>query len=250
MKQISLFSSVFAWTKADLAIKYERSLLGIAWYLVNPLATFLILYFAFRETFGTEVQFYAVYIILGIIIFNFFQNAVVESAQTVYENRFTIKAIHIDLEGLILVPLAKAFVGHVFEIALFIFIMIVSGLNPIYALWYPIVLLLLGIFSAGFVYLFSVIGVYVADLSNIILFALRLLWFVTPIFYLLPSKSFIALVNRMNPFFYFLEFSRQLIIFNNFEMGLFVISAAMALTTFGIGKYLFTIKSNVLTESI
>src|SRR5690606_2679577 len=116
---------------------------------------------------------------------------------------------------------------------------IMSDLNPVNLIFYLPALALFTLFTTGFVYTFSVVGIYVSDLSNILLFSLRLLWLATPIFYSLPSKSFLALINTFNPFFYFLEFSRRLLIHQSFETGIFLILAIISISSFCCGKFIY-----------
>ena len=58
--------------KRDLVTRYKRSVLGVAWTMLNPLGTMLILTFVFSNFFKSAVPHYPVYILSGLLVWNFF----------------------------------------------------------------------------------------------------------------------------------------------------------------------------------
>jgi len=57
--------------RRDIVARYKRSALGVAWTMLNPLGTMLIMTFVFSNLFKS-VQSYPVYILSGLIAWNFF----------------------------------------------------------------------------------------------------------------------------------------------------------------------------------
>src|SRR5580700_11371911 len=60
--------------RTDFKIRYQNSLLGYVWSLLRPLLIFLILYVVFTKFLkvGQNVPHYPVYLLLGILLWNFF----------------------------------------------------------------------------------------------------------------------------------------------------------------------------------
>jgi len=58
--------------KMEFKLRNEGSYLGLFWYFLNPLFTFILLNFIFSAKFGQDIAFYSLYLLLGIIMFNFF----------------------------------------------------------------------------------------------------------------------------------------------------------------------------------
>src|SRR2546426_11689704 len=56
----------------NIKIRYKRSILGILWTLLNPLATMLVLAGVFSELFRSSTKYYAVYALSGLVFWNFF----------------------------------------------------------------------------------------------------------------------------------------------------------------------------------
>src|SRR5690606_4338062 len=62
---------LFQLIRRDLVARYKRSILGVAWTMLNPLGTMLIMTFVFSNLFKS-VESYPVYILSGLIVWNFF----------------------------------------------------------------------------------------------------------------------------------------------------------------------------------
>ncbi|MCX6760298.1 MAG: ABC transporter permease, partial [Candidatus Nealsonbacteria bacterium] len=85
IRHILALSFVFA--KVKFKLKNEGSYLGIFWYLLSPILTFLILFFIFSDRLGNDIYLYPIYLLLGIIIFNFFQYTTLEAARNIHEDK-------------------------------------------------------------------------------------------------------------------------------------------------------------------
>ena len=60
--------------KTDFKLRYQASILGYIWSLLRPLLLFLILYIVFAKILkvGDNIPHYPVYLLLGIVLWNFF----------------------------------------------------------------------------------------------------------------------------------------------------------------------------------
>lgn len=61
----------------DFKTKYKRSALGMLWSFLNPLLTMFVQYFVFSAIFKNDVPNFAVYLIIGTVMFNIFRRPVV-----------------------------------------------------------------------------------------------------------------------------------------------------------------------------
>ncbi len=199
--------------KADFKLRNEGSYLGVFWYLLNPALMFILLFLIFSQRLGSDIPQYHLYLLFGIIMFNFFQSATAESTRVIENNRSIIKSINFPKETLIGGIVLKNLFSHLFEILLFVIILIFSGISAVNFLYYLIILFFLVLFIFGISMIFSAITVYFIDFDNIWIFASRLLWFITPIFYSIEGQNRLFYLNLFNPMFYFITMARELIIY-------------------------------------
>jgi len=202
--------------KADFKLRNEGSYLGIFWYLLSPLLMFTLLFFIFQSRLGTGIEYYALYLFLGIIMFNFFQSTSLEATKSLmHENVWLIKSINFPRESLIGAIVLRNLFSHLFEFGLFVVLFLFFNIPIINLLFYLIVLIFLVMFILGVSLILSSFTVYFADLDNIWTFFTRILWLGTPIFYTIGSQNGLLAVNLFNPLYYFITFSRDLIIYSS-----------------------------------
>ncbi|HQN30938.1 MAG TPA: ABC transporter permease [Methanothrix soehngenii] len=58
-------------TISDLKVKYQSSVLGFAWSLLNPLLMMLVLYLVFSNVFNANQDNFALYLLIGIVSWRF-----------------------------------------------------------------------------------------------------------------------------------------------------------------------------------
>ena len=81
----------------DFKVKYKRSVLGILWSLLNPILTMAVMAVVFSHMFRFQVEGvnYIVYLMTGIIMFNYFSQASRDAMTSVVENFTLINKVYI-----------------------------------------------------------------------------------------------------------------------------------------------------------
>ncbi len=211
IKQV--FGLSFQLAKAGFKLRNEGSYLGILWYLLNPLLLFLLLLLVFSDRLGNNIPNYPIYLLLGIIIFNFFQNSTAESAKIITRDYGgIIKSINFPRESLIGSLVLKNLFSHLFEIILLIVFILIFKSSLAGLVFYPIILLFFCMFIFGACLILSSLTVYLVDLENIWFFGSRLIWLGTPIFYVIGGQTRLFYINLLNPLYYFITIAREIII--------------------------------------
>ena len=199
--------------KVDFKLKNEGSFVGIFWYLLNPVIMFFSMYAIFSGRLGNKIAYYPVYLILGIVMFNFFRNVTTESSNVIRNNGGIIKSINFPKESLVFGIILKNLFSHVFEILLIITVMIISGISVLNILYYFIVLIFFIIFIFGFSLILSSLSVYFIDISNVWNYGVGILLLATPVFYAIDGQTRLLYLNLFNPVYYFITITRELIIY-------------------------------------
>src|ERR1700689_5128138 len=83
--------------RTDFKIRYQGSVLGYAWSLLRPLLLFVILYVVFVKflKMGSGVPHYPVYLLLGIVIWNFFLEMTMQILGSIVSRGDLIRKIRI-----------------------------------------------------------------------------------------------------------------------------------------------------------
>lgn len=238
--------------KAEFKLRNEGSYLGIFWYLLNPLLTFLLLLLVFADRLGNDIPQYPLYLLLGVIMFNFFQSSTIDSMVSVIkEYRWVVKSINFPKESLVAAILLKNLFSHCFEILFFIIFLLIFKSPLACILYYLPVLAVFCLFIFGISLLLASLTVYFVDLENIWAFAVRLVWLGTPIFYSIAGQAKLYYVNLFNPMYYFITVARDLVIYAKMPDALMILGTVFyTLLSLSSGLLVFNALKNKFAEKI
>lgn len=203
-----------SWRLAVVGFKLrnEGSYLGNVWYVLNPALLFLILFYIFFDRLGGAIASYPAYLLLGILLYNFFLRTTNDAVSVISDSGF-IKSIHFQREALVCSVVIKNLFSHLFEAVVFFVFLFFLGV-PVYGiLLYVLVLGFMAIFTYGVSLFLSAVAVYVVDIGNIWQFFTTLLWFATPIFYSIDGQSRLFILNLFNPPYYFITAARDIVVY-------------------------------------
>ncbi|VVB82678.1 ABC-2 type transporter [uncultured archaeon] len=246
-----MFRLSLALAKAKFKLRNEGSYFGIIWYLLNPMFFFLLLFFIFNDRIGGGIEKYPLFLLIGVILFSFFQSCTIESTRTISENRGIIRSIKFKQESLILANILNYLFSHIFEILIFTVFLIIFRINLIGLLFYPIILIFFCLFIYGISLALSAIIVYFPDLGDIWNFLTKLLWFATPIFYEIGGQTRLFFLNLFNPLYYFLTLTRDILIYNKIpELWIIIGATEYTLISLVIGIIIFKKLKKKFAEKI
>ena len=196
----------------DFKVKYKASVLGILWSFLNPLLMTFVYMFVFSTIFRSSIEHFVVYLMSGIILFNYFSEATNLGMQSIVGNAGLITKVYIPKY---IFPISKVLSSSINLAISLIPLLIMMALTGVAfrksLLLIPLVLLFIVIFCAGVSLMLSACLVYFRDTQFIWGIMLTIWNFMTPIFYpesIIPAR-FITLYH-MNPLYQFMYFFRTI----------------------------------------
>ena len=154
-------------TKSELKTEIINSYLGWIWMILEPLCFMLIYTFIAVVVFKSSVQYFPIFVFIGLAIWNFFNKMVNVSVKLVASNRDIVTKVYVPKFVLLLtkmgVNLFKMFVSFIIIIIFMIFYKVPISLNILWSI--PIILTSI-IFTFGVCSIVMHLGVFVEDLSN------------------------------------------------------------------------------------
>lgn len=239
----------FSLAKAGFKLRNEGSYLGILWYLLDPLIMFLI-FFSVRGLVGKGIENYPLYLLLGLIMFNFFRKTTSYAVKAITINSGLIKSLNVNQTVFVVAIVLQSSFSHFFEVILFVIFAFIFKIQVLNILFYALIFIFFLLFVLGVSFIIATIGVYVGDFGRIWTLLTRLIWFVTPIFY--SSKLELPFnINPLNPLYYFITVAREIMIYNRFpELWLIFGMIFFSIISILYGIYTFNKHRNKFAEKI
>jgi ABC-2 type transport system permease protein len=187
---------------------YFGTVLGYVWSLIRPLLFFAVLLFVFTQIFriGSDVPNYPVLLLLGIVLYSFFQESTQTAVQSVVAQEAVVRKTQFPR---LVIPLAVVLTGwfnftlNLSVVAVFI---LAWGVDPSWTwLLFPLALLALFVFTTAMAMLLSALYVRFRDVAIIWAVLSTVFFYGTPILYpieIVPEqyRNFI-LLNPLAPIF-------------------------------------------------
>ncbi|MEA4912905.1 MAG: ABC transporter permease [Oscillospiraceae bacterium] len=223
----------------DLKVKYSRSVLGLAWSMLNPILMMLILYAVFSRIMRFDIANFPLYIMTGQTIFSFFNAATTSCTFAIVESAPLIQKVYVPRYIFPLERVLFEFVNLLFSmIALFIMVLI-FGVPLSFTMLLAIVplVMLLG-FTIGFGMLLSSVCVFFHDLKYLYSVLITAWMYLTPIIYPLEylGDGFIHTVVMINPLTWYVTYFRYVVMYNTLptlEINLFCAGWAVVFLVLG-----------------
>ena len=220
----------WALATTDFRLRFFGSALGYLWQLMRPLMLFGVLYAVFSQLgFGGEVKYYAIGMLLGIVLFTFMSEATNQSLRSLSNREALVRKIEFPR---LAVPMASVLTA-LFNLGLnlvpvFIFLLAAGGRPRWTWLELPFLMGALALFVLGLSMLLSVLYVRFRDVEPIWDVLMQATFYASPIFYtatLVRDKAGEEVLRGMmcNPFGAIIQQTRHAIIDPSHE------SAAMAM---------------------
>ena len=203
--------------KKEIRGKYKGSVLGVLWSFINPLLQVLVYAIVFPFIMRSSPDHFIVYLVIGIIPWNFFITCMNQGMITVRMNAGIIKKVYFPREILPLSVTLSGLVNFFISCIVIILFCIFGGVGPLswHVILVPIFAFIQFLFTSGLVFAFSAINIYIKDTEYIIQFFINLFFYATPILYeatLLPER--IRWILYLNPLTHLIETYRDLFMYH------------------------------------
>ena len=231
----------------DIKTRYKRSLLGVAWTMVNPLLTMLVMTIVFSQLFAFSLPRYPVYLLTGVLLWNFFSETTVSAIRNLIWSSALVRRIYIPKSLFAVAAVGTGLVNLLLALVpLGIIILLTGSQLGLPLLFLPVALLLVSAFSLGVGLAVSTQAVFFTDVVDMYQILLLAWMYLTPIFYppeIIADKF--RWIHYVNPMYYILACFRAPLYLNEFPEPRYILGAVVfALVALVVGGVLFARKSD------
>lgn len=200
----------------DFKLRYQGSVLGYLWSLLKPLALFAILYVVFARflKIGDSVPHFPVYLLLGIVLWNYFAEVTSTSITAIVAKSDILRKINFPRYVIVLAGSFSALIN------LFLNFIVIAGFMAftqvdvrMSVLYLPLLIIELFVFSLAVAFFLSAVFVRFRDINHIWDVVMQGAFYATPILYplaLVPDKA--AKILMLSPMAQIIQDARYILI--------------------------------------
>lgn len=206
---------VYELTLFNFKLRDQGTFLGFIWTLLHPFLMLTILYMLFSKRLGRGIDHYEIYLLIGIIQWNFLSVGTNEGLKSIMNNRTILRNICIPRTAIIVSSVLAVAISFSLELLVLGGFILFSGLNfSLAILFLPLVILIQLLLVIGISLVLACFNVYFKDTAYIWNILLKIGFFTTPIFYSIPMFISKAKMTAyfLNPMTQLMIFARQIIL--------------------------------------
>jgi len=231
----------------DFKKKYKRTVLGMAWSVLNPLLMLLVMWLVFSNMFGSNIPYYTTYLFCGNLIYNWFSESTGQGMTSLIDNAEIFTKVNVPKYLFLFSKNVQTIIN--FGITLCVFF-VFCALDHIpftwkfFTLFYPIVCLM--VFNIGTGLILSALYVFFRDIQYLWSVFTMLLMYMSAIFYSIDSFSpTIQKLFLLKPVYLYIRYFRKVVIDGVIPSVWFhLLALGYALVVFGIGALIYKKKNH------
>ncbi len=216
------------------------------WSLLNPLLNMAVLTIAFANLFRVALSDYPIYVLSGLIAWNFFSQTTLYAMNAVVWGGHLLKRIYLPRTIFCVASIGHGLVNLGLTLLPLLGLVLLLR-HGVYLTWLflPVAVLLLAMFALGVALLVSALAVFFTDVVDIYQVLLQAAFFLTPVMYpkeIMPPQY--AWITQVNPMYYLLELFRAPIYDGRLPEPLtMLVAAGSAVGVLLLGWWIYTRKA-------
>jgi ABC-type polysaccharide/polyol phosphate export permease len=238
---------ILQFVSRDIRTRYKRSVLGIAWTMLNPLLMMLVLTVVFSNLFRFNLPYYPVYLLSALVLWTFISQTTTAAMEHLLWAGPLLSKIYVPKTVFALAAVGEGLVNLTLSLVPLGLIMLIVGIPFEWTVFVlPIPIILAAVFALGLGLLLSTLAVYFRDVVPMYQVLLSAWYFLTPILYprsIVPESY--SWLFSLNPAYHLIEAFRLPIYLGALGGWRTYVGAGVAATLmFVVGWWAFTRKAD------
>lgn len=228
--------------KRDFKKKYKRTVLGMAWSVLSPLLTLLVMRLVFTQFFGRNMPHYTTYLFCGNLVFSFFNESTSQGMHSLMGNAGIFTKVNVPKYLFLMSKNVQCLINFGLTLCVFALFCVLDHITftwKMICLIYPVLCLIL--FNIGVGLVLSALFVFFRDIQYLWSVFTQLLMYMSAIFY--TTDGFSPLIQKVfyiNPVYVFISYFRKIVIDATIpSLGIHLLMLADALVVLGIGCLIY-----------
>ena len=238
----------------QMKAEHKNKVLGFLWSFLDPLLLMITYIILVHFIFGRGGPQFPILLFAALLSWRWFASSLSRSITSITSKVGLIQSVRFPLAILPLSGITIGFLDWLFGFVILLpMLFIFEASFTVHILWLPVLLLIQLIATIGVCLIGAVLGTYLSDLGNIIRFAIRVCFYLSPILYSVEDRvpeRLATLYMLLNPFAGLLESYKSILIRGAPPNKYVMVTAVLACVVFLVGLWYFTRDEYKLVKAI
>lgn len=231
----------------DFTKKYKRTVLGVAWSVLSPLLTLLVMNLIFGTLLGSDIEHYTIYLFSGQLVFSFFNESTNEGMTSLLNNAEIFTKVNVPKYMFLFSKNVSSLINFGITLCIYFLFVLINGIPITWKfvlLLYPIACLV--VFNVGVGLILSAVYVFFRDIQYLYGIFAMLLMYMSAIFYSIETFPQIGRnLFLLNPVYVYIRYFRKIVIEGTVpSLWFHLIAAGYALIAFAVGFFIYKRKNH------
>lgn len=231
----------------DFTKKYKRTVLGVAWSVLSPLLTLLVMNLIFGTLLGSDIEHYTIYLFSGQLVFSFFNESTNEGMTSLLNNAEIFTKVNVPKYMFLFSKNVSSLINFGITLCIYFLFVLINGIPITWKfvlLLYPIACLV--VFNVGVGLILSAVYVFFRDIQYLYGIFTMLLMYMSAIFYSIETFPQIGRnLFLLNPVYVYIRYFRKIVIEGTIpSLWFHLIAAGYALIAFAVGFFIYKKKNH------
>lgn len=231
----------------DFTKKYKRTVLGIAWSVLSPLLSLLVMNLIFSTLLGSNIPHYTIYLFSGQLVFTFFNESTNEGMTSLLNNADIFTKVNVPKYLFLFSKNISSLINFIIILFIYFLFVLLDGIAVtwrFFLLVYPVICLV--IFNLGMGLILSALYVFFRDIQYLYSIFTMLLMYMSAIFYSIDTFPQIGKnLFLLNPIYLYIRYFRKIVIDGTIPTIWFhLLAAGYALVVFAVGCWIYKKKNH------
>lgn len=203
----------------DFKLRYKGSVLGYLWTLLRPLALFAVLYVVFVNflRFGDDIPHYPVYLLLGVVLWNYFIEVTVNGVTSIVGKGDLMRKLSFPRYVVVIAGSVSVLINLAINLLVVMAFVLINGVDMTWnIIWLPFIIFELFVLSLGMSFLLSALYVRFRDINYVWEVLIQAGFYLTPILYPLSMvekfSEFAGKLLLLNPMAQIIQDARHALV--------------------------------------
>lgn len=235
----------------ELQVRYQRSVLGFVWTLLNPILMMTVMAIVFSQVLDLELKSYAIYLFAGMLPWSFLSGSLIDCSVCIIINEGLIRKIYLPK---LIFPLVRVLINlTTFVLSLSALFLLAKPLGAKFSwalLMVPLAVALLAMFALGLGLIVATMNTFYRDCGHLVTVFLQAWYFATPIIYdpvRLKWPPHLLARFWFNPAYPFVRLFQVILNDGHWpDLTLLLVAAGYATVSLGVGYAAFKLHEDKL----